>query len=204
MAIQTKCIPVEAHHSVGLVERYHLPIRRAYTIITEELKSQNTTEDMRLQMAVKAVNNTAGYDGLVPTFLVFGAYPRISSSDAPSTTTLERARVIKMTMNEVAKFHAKRQVTDALHQRNGPQSRIHDTPIGSPVLVYRIHTKKWTGLYKHLAIMGDTCTVEINNTPREFRSTVVKPYLEDNLVGNENHRRIQLDNMQFRLTSNRM
>lgn len=28
-----------------------------------------------LQMAVKAVNDTAGPDGLVPTLLVFGAYP---------------------------------------------------------------------------------------------------------------------------------
>ena len=29
-------------------------------------------------MAVKAVNDTAGLDGLVPTLLVYGAYPRIS------------------------------------------------------------------------------------------------------------------------------
>ncbi|KAI2634264.1 hypothetical protein GGS26DRAFT_553076 [Hypomontagnella submonticulosa] len=28
-------------------------------------------------MAVKAVNDTAGPDGLVPTLLVFGAYPRL-------------------------------------------------------------------------------------------------------------------------------
>lgn len=29
------------------------------------------------QMAFKAVNDTAGPDGLVPTLFVFGAYPRI-------------------------------------------------------------------------------------------------------------------------------
>jgi hypothetical protein len=28
-----------------------------------------------LQMAVKAVNDIAGLDGLIPTLLVFGAYP---------------------------------------------------------------------------------------------------------------------------------
>jgi len=30
---------------------------------------------MALQMAFKAINNTAGLEGLVPTLLVFGAYP---------------------------------------------------------------------------------------------------------------------------------
>ena len=35
-------------------------------------------------MAVKAVNNTASLDGLVPTFLVYGAYLRISSLDSPA------------------------------------------------------------------------------------------------------------------------
>jgi hypothetical protein len=32
-----------------------------------------------LQLAVKAVNDTASPNGLVPTLLVFGAYPRLSS-----------------------------------------------------------------------------------------------------------------------------
>ena len=33
-----------------------------------------------LQMAVKAVNDTAGPDGLVPALLVFGTYPRLSEA----------------------------------------------------------------------------------------------------------------------------
>jgi len=39
-------------------------------------------------MAVKAVNNTASPNGLVPTLLVYGAYPRISKLDplTPSVT----------------------------------------------------------------------------------------------------------------------
>ena len=35
-------------------------------------------------MAFKAINDTAGLKGLVPTFLVFRAYPWIVKSDAPS------------------------------------------------------------------------------------------------------------------------
>ena len=45
-------------------------------------------------MAVKAVNDTAGLDGLVPTFLVYGAYLRISSLDPPALSIMERAAAI--------------------------------------------------------------------------------------------------------------
>jgi hypothetical protein len=37
-------------------------------------------------MAFKAINNLAGPDGLVPTLLVFKAYPKIVKSDALSFT----------------------------------------------------------------------------------------------------------------------
>src|SRR5438045_1894823 len=69
MAICTKCVPVEAPKSVGLVERYHGPLRCAYSIITEELQEHTVTKEIRLQMAIKAVNDTATPDELVPTLL---------------------------------------------------------------------------------------------------------------------------------------
>ncbi|KHJ30584.1 hypothetical protein EV44_g3904 [Erysiphe necator] len=68
LAIRTKCVPVEAAHSIGLVERYHGPLRRAYSIISSELDT--IEKSLKLQMAVKAINDTAGPNGLVPTLLV--------------------------------------------------------------------------------------------------------------------------------------
>lgn len=50
-------VPVEAHRSVGLVERAH-PI--LYQIIKEAIP--DTKKDTALQMAVKAVSNTASHD----------------------------------------------------------------------------------------------------------------------------------------------
>ena len=35
-------------------------------------------------MAVKAINNTVGLDGLVPTLLVYGAYLKINKLDFPA------------------------------------------------------------------------------------------------------------------------
>ena len=44
-----------------------------YKIISSELKG--TSKELTLQMAVKAVNNSASPDGLISILLVFGAYP---------------------------------------------------------------------------------------------------------------------------------
>ena len=45
-------------------------------------------------MAIKAVNNTTGPDGLVPTLLVYGAYLRMSKLDPPTLSIIEQAAVI--------------------------------------------------------------------------------------------------------------
>jgi hypothetical protein len=86
MAIEVKEVPVEAYNSVGKVERYYVLLRRAYEIISLELKG--ISEELTLQMAVKAVNDFAGPDGLVPTLLVFGAYPRMTDDSPPSPSVI--------------------------------------------------------------------------------------------------------------------
>ena len=45
-------------------------------------------------MAVKAVNDTAGPNGLIPTLLVYGAYPRISNLDPSAPSITEQAIAI--------------------------------------------------------------------------------------------------------------
>ena len=49
-----------------------MPLRYIYKIIS--LKLKGASEELTLQMAVKAVNDFAGLDGLIPILLVFGAY----------------------------------------------------------------------------------------------------------------------------------
>jgi hypothetical protein len=107
MGITTKSVPVEAYWSIGQVERAHPILRRAYCIIAEELKSEGISKQTMLQMAVKAVNDTSGPDGLVPTLLVFGAYPRITEFDPPTRSTTQRATAIRKAMEEVSRLRAK-------------------------------------------------------------------------------------------------
>jgi hypothetical protein len=45
-------------------------------------------------MAIKAINDTVGPNGLVPTLLVYGAYLRISNLGHPTLSITERAAII--------------------------------------------------------------------------------------------------------------
>jgi hypothetical protein len=58
-------------------------------------------------MAIKAVNDTAGPDGLVSILLVYGAYPRMSNLDPPAPSVTDRAAVIWKAMAEIVKLWAK-------------------------------------------------------------------------------------------------
>ena len=71
--IKVKEVPVKVYNSVGKVEWYYIPLCCIYEIISLELKG--VSKELTLQMAVKAVNNSAGLDRLISILLVFGAYP---------------------------------------------------------------------------------------------------------------------------------
>ena len=178
LAIQVKEVPVEAHNSVGKVERYHAPLRRAYDILAAELEGMLSPENI-LQMAVKAVNDSAGPNGLVPTLLVFGAYPRIVEDSPPSPNMAIRAEAIRKATRELRQMQAKRQMNDALAMRNGPDiSAIHALPLQSDVRVFR-EGHGWTGPFKLLSIDGEKCILDMPSGPTAFRSVVVRPFLTD-------------------------
>ena len=58
-------------------------------------------------MAVKAVNNTAGPNRLVPTLLVYKAYLRISNLGPSALSITERAAAIQKVIAEIVKLRAK-------------------------------------------------------------------------------------------------
>jgi hypothetical protein len=180
MGTRIKVVPVEAHNSIGIVERYHNLIRRAYTIISVEIRDLD--KDMALQMAFKAINDSAGPDGLVPTLLVYGAYPRLSETDVPSPLVIQRALALKKATAEIQRIRARRQVADALNSRNGPNTvNIHNLQLNSDMLVWREGNTgqpgAWKGPYKLLSIEGESCVLALPHGPTTFRNTVVKPYL---------------------------
>ena len=138
------------------------------------------SKEAALRAAVKAVNDTAGPDGLVPTLLVFGAYPRISTDSPPTTEQQQRARAVAKAMAELRKIVARKKVSEALNTRNGPNTE-HTLPstlaLGSSVLAFR-EKGGWQGPFRVVGVTGTKVTIEMPRGPVTLRNTHIKPYYE--------------------------
>jgi hypothetical protein len=87
-----------------MVERYYSPLRRIYHIIIAELLDIN--KDIALQMAFKAINDSAGLNSLIPILLVFKAYPYIVKSNILNLMVIKQAVALKKAIEEVKKLKA--------------------------------------------------------------------------------------------------
>jgi hypothetical protein len=89
-------------------------------------------------MAVKAINDLAGPDGIVPMLLVFGVYPRLTEIDLPFSLVTKRAEAICAATKEVCRLYTERQVKDALVMCNSPDTKnTLDLSLQSDVYVWR-------------------------------------------------------------------
>ena len=179
MGITVRNVSMKAHHLIGQIEKYHRPFCRIYSIIA--IETPGVDLEAAFQMAFKAINNSVGPNGLVPTLLVFGAHPRMIEMDAPSPTITQRAIAMRKAMDEVKRLTTSRQVNDALNTRNGPSTAsVHDLPLNSDVLVFREskagRAGSWKGLYKLIGLEGEQAIVELTSGPTRFRTTSVKGY----------------------------
>jgi hypothetical protein len=92
-------MPVEAYNSIGKIERYYTPLRQVYKIICDKLRDTSTKTS--LQIAIKAVNDSARPEGIIFILLVFGAYPRITENLVLLLTITKRTETIRKTTKEV-------------------------------------------------------------------------------------------------------
>jgi hypothetical protein len=129
-------------------------------------------------MAVKAVNNTAEPNGLIPTLLVFEAFPRISHNSPLSPLITKRAKAINQAMKELRKHMAARQVNAALNTRNGLDSAAYspiDLPLQNEMRVWR-ENGGWQGSFRVVAHNGQNVILELSNGPATFRFMMVASY----------------------------
>ena len=116
MAINVKKVSVEAHNSISKVEWYHASLRQAYYIIREELSE--LLSELSLSLVVKAINNIASSNNLIPTLLVFEAYSRMSELSTLSSSIIKRAEAVRKAMKKLRELQAKRHIRDTLLIRN--------------------------------------------------------------------------------------
>ncbi|TIC89437.1 hypothetical protein CH35J_012877 [Colletotrichum higginsianum] len=98
--------------------------------------------------------------------------------------TRRRVEAIRKASAAVRRIHAGRQVDGTLATRNSPDtSALKKLAIGSQVRVWR-ETKGWTGPYRLIDVNSETCVIDVNS-PQSFRSTVVKPYHQEDSSDNK-------------------
>ncbi len=165
---------------MSIAERYHEPVGRAYRKIVHEMPEVDKVSALR--MALKAINDSVGPYGIVPTLLLYGTLPGLKRpSDPHAASTMARAKELKSATERMSKYFASRQYRDALRSRNGPDvTDVHKFPLGSFVRVYRSEIDKWKGPFRLFVVSGETCTLLVPASQRgfsEFRTTVVKQYI---------------------------
>ena len=80
-------MPVEAYNSIKKIEYYHTLLHCIYQILASELS--DILKDLILQIAVKAINNSAGPDRIIPMLLVFNVYPYMLRDSLSSPSVIE-------------------------------------------------------------------------------------------------------------------
>ena len=181
LRISTKPIPVESPQSMATVERYHASLRKAYNIIAAD-SPEGTDPAVTLQAAVKAVNDSVGPEGLIPTLLVYGALPKLGlPTDLPAQATYKRAAAVRKATEELSRSNAKAVVSQALRTRNGPDVSQHVLRPGMQALLWRRNARipggRWEGPFTIASIEDETCTLLLPSGPTAFRSTVVRPFI---------------------------
>lgn len=161
---------------MSTVERHHSRVCRSFNVIRSEASSRD--DEATLQVAIEALNDSIGPNGLVSTLLVYGALLSLClPTDPPSPSLHQRARALQVAIKFVTEYFAKSQVSAALKSQNGPRKLdVHKVPLGGHVLVYRPNTGRWDGPFSLLYKRDEDSTILMNHGPSKFRSTSLNPY----------------------------
>lgn len=116
---------VESHSSLRIVERYHQPLRTTFRKLS--ISYHTITLPLLLAMSVKAMNDTLRPKGLVPSSLVFGELPQLSSSGDSIITRTElasRAAAENQARDETDKYMDRLRFQRALRHKVPPASNV--------------------------------------------------------------------------------
>lgn len=95
---------VEGHDAIGVGERYHQPLRQVFHKVLKDHPSIDS--EIGLRLAVKALNDTAGPEGVVPSLLVFGSLLSFPALNMDVHVQKERMAALQTARQEMASIVA--------------------------------------------------------------------------------------------------
>lgn len=176
--IEVQISGVESHNSIGAGERYHDPLRQIFDKIVTDHPTLDP--EIALRLAVKAVNDTMGPEGIVPSLLVYGSLPTFPAVGMNIPEQKTRMKALAAAKQEMASITAKLRIQQALRSRLPPATQYALKP-GDMVRVYRDQgtgaSKKgdWTGPWEIVKICGKEVFVDWNGEHKHFNISKVIP-----------------------------
>lgn len=113
--------PIESLESIGMFERYHAPLRLAYSRIQMDC-DRHVSDQECLELAVFAINCTVEPACLCPILLVYRAVPRPERT-TPAPRQLERARLVEDLVKVIEKEQARRGIVFGVRPRKAPKEK---------------------------------------------------------------------------------
>ena len=178
---------IGSQNSLGPGERYRPPLRNTYCKLC--IAYPDRDRQLLLSMSVKAINDTFGPDGLVPSALMFREFPpafTTSETPHPRTTLDSRAAVADMARREMEKQMAAVRLKRGLRHATPP---VADAifEVGQRVLVWgkrKVENRicEWLGPYVFHGTEPERKFVYVQEVKvgpaRPFNVTQVKHYRE--------------------------
>lgn len=116
---------ISTHSSMWEVESGHWPLRRIYRILTENHGA--LSDNIRLALTVKTLNNTTGPKGLVLSLLVFGTITQLENTGASLMDREDRFKAMQTARKEKAKIMTKQRIKTELSINVPPLQNISHT-----------------------------------------------------------------------------
>jgi hypothetical protein len=185
--ILLKQVPVESHSSLSSGEQAHGPLRRIY----EKLPT-SVPRDVRLSLAVKAVNELPNTAGFIPLHLVYGVIPKmpIFGIKTPYVKQRERMEALRLAREAYSVWVAEKRLRLAQDVR-GPGA--HEIKEGDLCYVFREESKRWEGPGRVVSIdAGNVVHVHKGGKVSPFNVASVRRYISQDDPDERAHLRTEV------------
>ncbi len=192
--MQIKKSGIQSHNSLGVGERYHQALRDTYGKL--KFDHPSLQRQVLLALAVKAINDTLGPEGVVLSALVFGEFPCLLSFGGPvvpRASLAKRALAAQDARRHMARHLAQGQIKRSLHHQI-PQSADRTYQSGDNLLVWReklVENRigELTGPYTVCSYDASAHIVQVQKEPdsphERYNVEQVRPFLQP--IATANH-----------------
>jgi hypothetical protein len=103
------------------------------------------SDELCLALSVKAMNDTAGTHGLVPSLLLFGVLPRFSDVDGQLPDRDTRLKAMAVAREEYAKLISQSRISSFHAKEASACSQLPIYSTAARIRISREKQKHWTG-----------------------------------------------------------